>query len=302
MADNKDIKRFKCINFGVCAKADSGEEIKIDAVETLGGIPECPYCHQHTLEEIVDNPIPVKLICIIAGAIILLCGIGYGIYSLMGDSKPTGIKLSSDKLTLTVGEKDLIVPTVEPEGVKATFTYKVTTGETSVKVSSGGEITALKAGDAVVLVKCEENKEIRAKCDITVKDKEGMEKQVSTDNEGTEKVVVEDSIKEEPKTEETKNEPKQNGGNKTSTTSATPKTYHLDWGTYDGPMAGGVPHGFGGSITVSSSHTIDLKKASGETVQVSRGDKIMNVKMDNGRLRQGEIHFADGTRKYISGL
>lgn len=77
---------------------------------------------------------------------------------------------------------------------------------------------------------------------------------------------------------------------------------NISYGFYEGPLSGGKPDGFGGSITVTSSYTIDLKKASGETVTVNRGDKIMNVKMENGRLRQGEIHFADGTRKYISGL
>lgn len=81
-----------------------------------------------------------------------------------------------------------------------------------------------------------------------------------------------------------------------------PTSYNLGYGRYEGPMSGGKPHGFGGSITVTSRHTIDLKKASGETVEVGPGDKIMNVKMENGRLRQGEIHFADGTRRFISGL
>jgi len=81
-----------------------------------------------------------------------------------------------------------------------------------------------------------------------------------------------------------------------------PTSYNLGWGRYEGPMSGGKPNGFGGTITVSSYYSIDLKKASGETVEVNSGDKIMNVKMDNGRLRQGEIHFADGTRRFISGL
>lgn len=77
---------------------------------------------------------------------------------------------------------------------------------------------------------------------------------------------------------------------------------NLSYGIYEGPLSSGKPDGFGGTITVTSIYTIDLKKASGETVTVNRGDKIMSVKMENGRLRQGEIHFADGTRKYISGL
>lgn len=79
-------------------------------------------------------------------------------------------------------------------------------------------------------------------------------------------------------------------------------TFDLGWGKYEGPMSGGKPHGFGGTITVKNSYTIDLKKASGETVQLNLGDEIANVKMENGTLRQGEVHFSDGTRRYLSGL
>ena len=98
--------------------------------------------------------------------------------------------------------------------------------------------------------------------------------------------------------EDNKNQGGGNGGqvNKTS------GRFNLSIGLYEGPLSNGKPDGFGGTITITSTYTIDLKKASGETVTVNRGDKITNVKMENGRLRQGEIHFADGTRKFISGL
>lgn len=82
----------------------------------------------------------------------------------------------------------------------------------------------------------------------------------------------------------------------------TPGKVNLSFGIYEGPRKNFKADGFGGTITVTRSYSIDLKKASGETVMVNRGDKIVSVKMENGRLRQGEIHFADGTRKYISGL
>lgn len=81
-----------------------------------------------------------------------------------------------------------------------------------------------------------------------------------------------------------------------------PESYNTGWGTYEGPMEGGQPNGFGGIIIVRSRHFIDLKKADGETIEIGSGDKIMNVKMENGRMRQGEIHFADGTRRFVSGL
>lgn len=230
MADKKDIKRFKCINFGACAKADSGEVIEIDAVETLGGIPECPHCHQHTLEEIVKKPFPTKLVAGVVAGILVLGGIGFGVTSMLGggsDGKTDG---------------------------------EVTPTDTAIVQNDTIE-TGNKAKEKV---KTTEQQEQKAEKEITKKE---------SDDKGPETT---------PKPE--------------------PTTYNMGWGTYDGPMSGGVPHGFGGSITVRGSHTIDLKKASGETVQVSRGDVIMNVKMENGRLRQGEIHFADGTRKFISGL
>lgn len=297
MADKKEIKRYKCSNYGACKKADNNEIIEFDAIETLGGIPDCPGCQQHTLEEIIEKTIPWKLIAGIIGAVLVLGGIGFGIYKFIGSSKPTVIKLDKTELTLTVGEKDLIVPTAEPEGINATFTYKVTDGASSVSVSSGGEITALKAGKAVVFVECEENKELNTECKITVKEQEIVEDPDSV--HGGDAKEGSNSTGDVSNTGNPKGEGHQNG---TSRGTSTTTTYDLGWGKYEGPMHGGKPNGFGGTIIVRSSYSIDLKKASGETVQVEPGDKIMSVKMENGRLRQGEIHFANGTRKYISGL
>lgn len=87
MADNKNVKQFKCMNFGACAKADAGEIIEIDALETLGGIPECPHCHQHTLEEVVKKPFPTKLVAGIAAAVLVLGGVGYGVSQMGGDDE-----------------------------------------------------------------------------------------------------------------------------------------------------------------------------------------------------------------------
>ena len=35
----KDVVKYRCMNFGVCAKADANEVIEIPAIDTLGGIP-----------------------------------------------------------------------------------------------------------------------------------------------------------------------------------------------------------------------------------------------------------------------
>ena len=222
MADNKNVKQFKCMNFGACAKADAGEIIEIDALETLGGIPECPHCHQHTLEEVVKKPFPTKLVAGIAAAVLVLGGVGFGVSQMGGEDEKAPVPQTPPDTTVV---QKLDTPAVE------TPKTEVATNEQEVEPAP---------------------------------------------------------TKEDPKPEPPKPQP--------------PTSYSLGWGRYDGPMSGGKPNGFGGTITVSGYHSIDLKKASGETVEVNSGDKIMNVKMENGRLRQGEIHFADGTRRFISGL
>lgn len=83
---------------------------------------------------------------------------------------------------------------------------------------------------------------------------------------------------------------------KTSTSSSS----SLPYGSYSGPTQGGVPHGAGGTISVTSSYQIDLKDGRGSMLDVHPGDKIANTKFENGRLRSGELQRADGTRKWFN--
>lgn len=224
MAEKKDVKRYKCMNFGACTKADQGTIIEINALETIGETPACPYCHQHTLEEQIKKPTNWKLIGGIAAAVVVLGG-GAALMFTGGGAANEPI------------QKPLPTEIVDTP-----------------------QVDSVKVAEEVPVAKPE-----KEKADV---------KQTETDNTS-------------PKTSEPKPQP---------------KSYNMGWGVYEGPMSGGKPNGFGGSIIVRSNYSIDLKKASGETVEVSSGDKIMNVKMENGRMRQGEIHFADGTRRFISGL
>lgn len=74
---------------------------------------------------------------------------------------------------------------------------------------------------------------------------------------------------------------------------------NLGFGIYEGPTKNGKAHGIGGLIRFTRSYSIDLKKASGETVEVFSGDKLVNVKMDNNRIIQGLLKRTDGSQRWI---
>lgn len=82
----KDVKKYICINFGACKKADDKEIIEIDAMDTLSGTPSCPCCHQNTLQEIPIEP--KKLWKYILAGVAAVAVIGGGIYGFTaGNSK-----------------------------------------------------------------------------------------------------------------------------------------------------------------------------------------------------------------------
>lgn len=81
---------------------------------------------------------------------------------------------------------------------------------------------------------------------------------------------------------------------------STSSSSSLPYGSYSGPTQGGVPHGAGGTINVTSSYQIDLKDGRGTMLEVNPGDKIANTKFENGRLRAGELQRTDGTRKWFN--
>jgi hypothetical protein len=180
MADKKNVKRYKCTNYGACTKADNNEEIEFDALETLGGTPECPSCHQHTLEEIVSKPFPTKLIGIIAAAIILIGGAIGAFFAMSGGQEIDKIKLSEKTLTLVLGEspKALLTATAidkdsnEVKDANVKFIWNIK-DENIAKVTQGGEVTALKKGKTIVTVKIEGDDQHRSTCQVEVKEPEG---------------------------------------------------------------------------------------------------------------------------------
>ena len=97
-----------------------------------------------------------------------------------------------------------------------------------------------------------------------------------------EPVVVEEPAPEKPKP---------------TTKPANPTSYNLGWGTYEGPMQGGKPHGMGGEIKVTKDYQIDMKNGSFKSV--AKGDKVVNCKFNAGKLVQGYIHHANGQQESL---
>ena len=65
-------------------------------------------------------------------------------------------------------------------------------------------------------------------------------------------------------------------------------SYNLGWGTYNGPMQGGKPHGQHGKVTVTSEHIIEIGGVDNLTITVYPGETI-TTNFENGRLRSGEV-------------
>lgn len=161
------MKKFRCMNIGNCDLANTGEFFEI----AEGEQEVCPKCGSSMLVE--AKGIDWKKICLIVAAILLIAGIGYGIYAVVsgGGSKIKAIKLDKKELTLKVGERELLIATPDPADAKATFIWK--SSDKNIVDVVGGELTALKKGKATITVKVEENQELRAvTCKIEVKEKD----------------------------------------------------------------------------------------------------------------------------------
>jgi hypothetical protein len=183
MADKNNVKKFKCTNYGACTAADNNEILEIDALETLGGIPECPKCHQNTLEEIVSKPFPIKLIAIIAAVVVILGGGIGAFFALSGGQEIDKIKLSEKNLSLVLGEtpKALLTATAvdkdgnEVKDANVKFTWNIK-DENIAEVTQGGEVTAVKKGKTIITVKIEGDDQHRATCQVLVAEPEGSDK------------------------------------------------------------------------------------------------------------------------------
>lgn len=297
MAKKKDVVRYKCMNFGACAKADADEVIEFPSMDVLGGTPPCPCCKQNTLEEIGDGPgggIPdwVKYVGIGVAALAVLGGGGFGIYKALAPSHPKEVTLNHFEKTLFVGDKDTLRATLSPTKSEGTLEWKTSNHE--VVVVEDGIVTALKEGTGKIRVSVKDVDGVEAICEYTIEKKKNDE---PIDVLGPDEV---DSIidgKAEPTTKPTHVRPvtyptnnptsvdKKSTATK-STSTPTPKTVaskpsggiNLGYGVYRGETLNGKPHGHG-VITFKRTHRL----ISSKDYIAEPGDKY------EGEFRNGQI-------------
>lgn len=261
----KDVVKYKCMNFGVCAKADANEVIEIPAIDTLGGIPPCPCCKQNTLQELPHTTTKLPLYAGIGvAALAVLGGGGYGVYSLMKSPTPKDIVLNHTEKTLMVGDMDTLRATISPDGCEGTFTWKASKDGT-LTVSNDGIVTAVKEGTGKVRVILEGADGIKAVCEYTIKPKEVVIKEP----EGPKPPLV-DSMKVEGLTTNTATATLKVGATQQLSATKAPdySKAPITWVSSDASVA-----------TVSETGLVKALKAGTVNITAQAGDKFATVKV-----------------------
>jgi len=266
-----------CKNFGECDLADNKEIQEVDKTNFV-----CEECGKplHPVEgggggggkSPGGRPI-MKLIGIIAAALVVLGGAGFGIYSFLGGSKIDKIMVDKMTVSLNVGQNDIIrASAVDKDGKvieDANVSYIWTIADEKVaSVTQEGEVVALTAGETSVTVRIKGEDRYLAICQVEVKDT----------------ITAKTSENEEIATPQTPLTPP------TPPTPPIPAGPKVSWGKYEGPA-----NGLGGTIKVTRAYSLDLHD-DGETLELSPGDEIQQTKFTNGELRGG-VWVHDGSRR-----
>lgn len=261
----KDVVKYRCMNFGVCAKADANEVIAIPAIDTLGGTPPCPCCKQNTLQEIPQTSTKLPLYAGIGvAALAVLGGGGYGVYSLLKSPTPKDIVLNHTEKTLMVGDMDTLRATISPDGCEGTLIWKESKDGT-LTVSNGGIVTAVKEGTGKIRVMLEGVDGIKAVCEYTIKPKE----EVIKVPEGPKPPLV-DSMKVEGLTTNTATATLKVGATQQLSATKAPdySKAPITWVSSDASVA-----------TVSETGLVKALKAGTVNITAQAGDKFATVKV-----------------------
>ncbi|MBO5641328.1 MAG: hypothetical protein J5900_02720 [Prevotella sp.] len=250
-----------CKNYEECDLAD--EKVIQEAEKSNYICEECGkplYAVDTPKKNGIGGKVNGKLIGIIAAAVLLLGGIGFGIYSLFGGKpEPTAIKLNFTNLTMTVGEQKQLTASLLPEKAdqKVTFIYKAQKdqaykdGKEKTKIveadNSTGMLTAMRPGNTKAQVVCKEWPKLVAVCNITV-----LPKPQSVPSDGQGESLQTNTVKKTPEGDEKVDKGK-GGGEKTgvNTPPASQPTHEngtvkLSYGIYAGRLSkDGKPNGTG---------------------------------------------------------
>ena len=278
---SKNGKRYGvCENFDNCSNAKSRKVIELDELDDF----ICPECHSELHEIKKEGGIKPKLIIIIAALVVLLGGGGAAAYLLyFNQPKVKEICLNKTKAEIELPEGffsflyDTLTVTSNPKIDDAKYVWS-SCNEELASVTDG--VVAIKDGNGEVTIRVAlaDNPQIKDSCVYTIT------------------YQPSDSYDEESDLDETE----EDGSVSKEELLNTPGKVDLGYAIYDGPRKNGKPNGMGGTVTFKRAYSIDLKKAPAEYVNVYKGDKIVNAKFIDGRLVQGEIHFTDGTRRWIN--
>lgn len=259
------LKKGVCKNFDNCSLADNNEIQEVDSTEF-----KCQECGKD-LHELEGKTKPSggnkKLPLIIAAAVVVLGGGGAGAYfGLNGSSKTEAVTIALDQseMKLKADENATLTVTTTPEKYAKKVVW--TSDNEAVASVESGIVRAHDKGTANITATIQPKKgdAVSASCKVTIS------KNGST------------------------------GSNTGSNSGSQSASKNLGWANYQGPTQGGVPHGVGGTLKITTSYSIDLKDGRGSTLEVNAGETIENTKFENGRLRAGELHRADGTRKWFN--
>ena len=250
-----------CKNYEECDLAD--EKVIQEAEKSNYICEECGkplYAVDTPKKNGIGGKVNGKLIGIIAVAVLLLGGIGFGIYSLFGGKpEPTAIKLNFTNLTMTVGEQKQLTASLLPEKAdqKVTFIYKAQKdraykdGKEKTKIveadNSTGMLTAMRPGETKAQVVCKEWPNLEAFCNITV-----VPKPQTNESDGQGESLQTDTVKKTPEVDDKVDKGK--GGVKGTGVNTSPKfnpthgygTVKLSYGIYTGRLSkDGKPNGTG---------------------------------------------------------
>lgn len=285
MKDKKEVKRYHCINYGACAKADSSEIIEVDVMETISGTPDCPCCHQHTLEEIVKKPFNWKLIAAIV-ALVLVLGGGVGYYFGVYQPQQKAIALQkAEDARLDTEKKQKEAKAEAARKAREEEARKATEAEQS-RIKAAKEAAMHKA-DSILTAneKLLQEKETQMKPEAKTAINSLLAELRSAKK--YEDVSAIDSL-EMPINEAWKDAIQK------PTTTHTASGKNPSWGRYEGPRdADGLPHG-SGVLYITRPTTIN-----GQTAQP--GERIEGV-FRNGYVNMGTWYSSDGNAVVVKDL